>query len=257
MYYIPYHGLGKLLRRIIPEKLRPLGYLTHLTREKTSNCVRQGPFAGMRYIATSIGSAYIPKLLGIYEKELNPFVEAICAKKPALIVDVGAAEGYYAIGLARKSPYTRVIGYEMETNGQEAMNQMAVLNDVADRVSVRGKCEPSDLEEVIEKEPHPVVICDVEGYEQYLLDQTAVPSLRRAVILVELHDFLVPNITEELQRRFFSTHRIVHIWQEPRSRAEFPWRTWGTRLLPKSYLDWTVSEWRPVKMAWLYMEPKE
>ena len=83
------------------------------------------------------------------------------------------------------------------------------------------------------------------------------PALAKAVILVELHDFIIPGITDELKRRFEATHRIKHIWQQPRSRSQFPWRTWGTRLIPNSYLDWSVSEWRPVQMAWLWMEPHD
>jgi hypothetical protein len=58
-----------------------------------------------------------------------------------------------------------------------------------------------------------------------------------------------------LRGRFESTHRIKHIWQEERSRDEFPWRTAGTAVLPRRYLDWAVSEWRPDRMSWLWMEP--
>jgi hypothetical protein len=247
--------MTSLLRRVIPERFRPIGYLTHLVRERTNCQVRQGPFAGMRYISNSVGSAYLPKLLGIYERELNHCVEMICAGKPSLIVDVGAAEGYYAVGLARRNPQARVIGFEMETRGQQALREMAELNAVADRVEIRGKCEPADLALALGENITPVVVCDVEGYEEKLLDPVAVPALRGAAILVELHDFIIPGITEELQRRFTNTHRVDLIWQDPRSGHEFPWRTLGTALLPSSYLDWAVSEWRPVRMAWLWMEP--
>ena len=75
-------------------------------------------------------------------------------------------------------------------------------------------------------------------------------------MLVELHDFIVPEITDLLIGRFTETHEITHIWQESRSKSDFPWRTVMTRLLPQSYMEWTVSEWRPVRMAWLWMEPK-
>lgn len=249
--------IDKILRALIPQRLRPIGYLTSLTRERTGCAVRQGPFAGMAYVKVSQGSAYIPKLLGIYERELAPQVEALVGRNPRLIVDVGAAEGYYAVGLARRLPQARVIAYEMEPGGQTALRDMAKLNRVDNRLDVRGKCEPSDLDAALADEPAPVVVCDVEGYEEKLLDPVAVPALKRAAILVELHDFIIPRITETLKERFGHTHRIEHIWQESRHRDEFPWKTSGTRLLPKSYLDWAVSEWRPVKMAWLYMEPKE
>jgi hypothetical protein len=243
------------IRRVLPEGYRPIGYLTNLVRNRTGGVVRQGPFKGMRYVANSVGSAYLPKLLGIYERELAPRIEQICAAKPALIVDVGAAEGYYAVGLALRNPQARMIAFETEENGRVALKQMARLNGVP-RLEIRGKCEPNDLQTALAGNAAVVVVCDVEGYEDKLLDLTSVSALRQASILVETHEFVVPGITENLKCRFDRTHTVEQIWDEPRSRDEFPWRTLATALLPERYLDWAVSEWRPVRMAWLWMQPK-
>lgn len=252
----PTRAAAGLIRHWVPARFRPIGYLTHLARRRTGSTVRLGPFKGMRYVDTAQGSAYIPKLLGIYERELTSQVEDLISRRPGLIVDLGAAEGYYAIGLARRLSDARVIAYEMEPSGQAALRKMAALNEVGSRVDIRGKCEPADLVEALGSETGAVVVCDVEGYEEKLLDPVTVPALRQAAILVELHDFLVPDITQTLMQRFEATHRIEQVWQQPRSRDEFPWRTLGTALLPGSYLDWSVSEWRPVRMAWLWMTPK-
>ena len=229
--------------------------MTHLVEQRTGRRVRNGPFGGMNYVNRSWGSAYLPKLLGTYERELHGCVEKICSMKPGLILNVGAAEGYYTVGLARRNPQARVIGFEMNVLGRQALQEMAELNGVAERVEVRGQCEPTDLSAAMDHDPHPVVICDVEGYEAELLDPRAVSALRRATVLVELHEYLVPGITDQLQKRFAPTHRVTHILQESRSRAEFPWCTLGTTLLPNSYLDWALSEWRPELMGWLWMLP--
>ena len=133
---------------------------------------------------------------------------------------------------------------------------MAELNGVADRLIVRGRCEPAGLAEALEDHRAAVIICDVEGHEEVLLDPGQVAGLRDAVVLVETHEFVRRGITDELCSRFAPSHAIERIWQEPRSRAEFPWRTLGTRLLPVSYLDWAVSEWRPERMSWLWMTPR-
>lgn len=62
--------------------------------------VRRGPFAGLRYPShDAVGSSLWPKLLGSYEAELAPTFEALCATPYRTVVDVGAAEGYYAVGL--------------------------------------------------------------------------------------------------------------------------------------------------------------
>ena len=187
------------LKWLIPARYRPIGYLIHLTRTRTDNRVRSGPFAGVRYVDDSVGSAYIPKLLGIYESELTAQVEIICRQKPGLIVDIGAAEGYYAVGLAVRNPQAKIIAFEMNPKGQAALREMSSLNKVSSRVEVRGKCEPADLITALGDTPEPVVVCDVEGYEDKLLDPQVVPALARTTLLVELHDWIIPGITEELK----------------------------------------------------------
>ena len=248
--------MAAIIRRIVPARLRPLGYLEGLTRRRTSCRVRTGPFAGMRYGTESIGSAYIPKLLGIYESELWPFIEQSCSKAVRLVVDIGAAEGYYAIGLARRIPTATVVAFEADVNGREALRHTVALNGVSSQVEILGKCEVTDLERALAADRCPLLICDVEGYEQTLLDPARVPSLLSATILVEVHDFIVPGVGALLYRRFKTTHTIQRVKQQRRQPGEFPWRTIVTALLPSSYLDLAVSEWRPVSMSWLWMEPR-
>jgi len=249
--------IASLIRRLVPERYRPIGYLTHLVRQRTGCRVRLGPFAGMRYVSNSIGSAYVPKLLGIYERELAQVMEQACARQPPLIVDIGAAEGYYAVGMALRNPKARIVAFEAEERGRAALRQMALLNSVVDRIEIHGRCEPFVLQSTVADQKGGLVICDVEGYEEHLLDPVVVPELNGATILAEMHDFVRPGITEEIRRRFAATHRCERIWQEPRTRKDFPFQTIGTALLPGSYLDWAVSEWRPVRMSWLRLEPHD
>jgi len=70
MYSIPLS-----VRKAVPGQFRPITYLTSLTRRRTGCRVHAGPFKGMRYGLISVGSAYIPKLLGTYERELAILIE--------------------------------------------------------------------------------------------------------------------------------------------------------------------------------------
>src|ERR1700676_177840 len=88
--YRDYEMTAEFIRAVIPARWRPIGYLEHLVRSRTGGRIPTGPFAGMRYIDNAFGSASGPKLLGIYERELNPFIEQACAQNFPLIVDVGA-----------------------------------------------------------------------------------------------------------------------------------------------------------------------
>jgi hypothetical protein len=245
-----------LARKLTPDAVRPYRYFAALARSRTGQRVIDGPFKGMRYIDRSVGSAYVPKLLGIYERELAAIVEEIIASKPALIVDVGAAEGYYAVGLACRLPETRMIAFEMDAGGRAAIAEMAAANNVADQVTVLATCEPEGLNAALDGQKGAVVIMDVEGYEDVLLDPAKVPALASATFLVELHEFAVAGISETIAGRFGATHDLELVWAESRSRADFPWRTTVTSLLPASYIDGAVSEMRPPRMSWYFARPK-
>jgi hypothetical protein len=172
------------------------------------------------------------------------------------VVDIGTAEGYYAVGLARRLPATKIIGFETTQEGRDLLAEMARLNGVADRIDIRGQCEVDDLRNAMEGSSRTVVICDVEGYEQVLLDPEKVPDLRTAMILVELHEFIVRGISKEIESRFASTHNAYIFLEQPRTRADYPFNNWYTRLLPTAYATYRVQEFRPERMSWMVLEPK-
>ncbi len=255
MKHISWKSIGQLARRVIPERFRPSGYLTESTRKRTGGRVAGGPFVGMSYIGRAYGSAYIPKLLGIYERECADAIEDLVARAPRLVVDIGAAEGYYAVGLALRLPGARIVAFEMNPGAREALREMARLNAVDNRLEIRGRCDPEELMDVLVGESV-VIVCDVEGYEDVLLDPDLISALKEIPILVELHDFIVDGVTVRHTDRFCCSHRLVHILEQDRQTEDFQRRTLGTALLPRTYLEWAVSEWRPVRMAWLWMVPK-
>ena len=70
--------------------------------------VLQGPLAGLEFIAQSAEGCHIPKLLGCYEQPLQPFVSKAIEADYEVILNIGCAEGYYAVGTARKMVKTQV-----------------------------------------------------------------------------------------------------------------------------------------------------
>jgi hypothetical protein len=248
--------LHRLAKVFVPAPLRPSNVLTRAVVRRTGQVVVAGPFGGMKFVATCVGSVYCPKLLGVYERELHPVIEVVVRIRPDQVVNVGAAEGYYAVGFARILRATTVVAFEQTAEGQALIGEMAKLNSVADRVRVCGRCDLPDLTNALmPTSGRTVIICDVEGYEATLLDPAAVPGLAEAWVLVELHEFVMPGVGKLIRDRFAATHRIVEIPQGERSRADYPYLPWYTWLLPKAYATFPVSECRPARMSWLWMEP--
>jgi len=63
-----------------------------LERLKKSQIVVGGPFKGMRYHGEAVCGAAAPKILGVYESELAPFLLRWSTVPFQHIIDVGAAE---------------------------------------------------------------------------------------------------------------------------------------------------------------------
>jgi SAM-dependent methyltransferase len=181
--------------------------------------VQAGPFIGMKYVNRATGSTATPKLVGSYECELHPWIARLCSQSYDRIVDIGCAEGYYAVGLARQIPSATVVGFDLDPLSRELCAEMARLNNVADRVSIQGKCTAKSLSDAITGRT--LIISDCEGFELDLLDPVASPRLKSADMLVELHDVFRPGLTVTLRRRFESTHHFELVSTQPRAPLQF------------------------------------
>lgn len=250
--------MKSLLRKIIPYSYTPSGYVDHLIRRRSGLVVQSGPFKGLKYINQASGSVFPPKLLGIYELELQPIIQSVLNNPPQLFVDIGSAEGYYAVGMARELPAeTEIIAYEMDARARRSLQQLAEKNNLAQRIQLKEKCEPRDLSSALRGCEKAFILCDVEGYEKQLLDPETVPELATAQILVELHDFLEPGVSDLIRHRFEATHTIEIITEKQRSLEHYPYSNAVTKVLPSKYRLWAVGEHRTVQMHWFWMKPKD
>lgn len=218
----------------------------------TQGRVQTGPFAGMVIVPNFMwgDSDICAKLLGVYEDELHDSVESAIAADPDLVVNIGSAEGYYAIGMAARCSRARVIAADLEPAAQEITALNAAANGLSNVVPHAG-VDPERLQSLLEASERPVVISDCEGYEDALMDLAAVPALTRARILVETHDVLDAGITDRIAQRFQATHRTVKIEQAGKDPYQF-----GFLRTVSDCDKWClVHEGRPETGYWLWMEP--
>jgi hypothetical protein len=217
--------------------------------------VLAGPFAGLRYLPGSVGSVHFAKLLGTYELELRPQIEELIALAPEVVINIGAGEGYYAVGLAARLPGARVIAFETDAGGRHMIGQMAAFNGTGVRLDIRGHCSLSDLVDALPRTGNPALIIDAEGAEGELLDPEKIPALARTTMLVEVHDFVAP-LGDLLRRRFAPTHSIEEIWSRPRTALDLPPQIRLMALTPWRIRAVNVmDEKRPRPMRWFWCQP--
>jgi hypothetical protein len=221
--------------------------------------VMSGPFRGMRYVPGAVGSHLHPKLLGTYERELHPLLESFRQHPVETAFDIGAAEGYYAVGMLFANLALHVVAFESNPQGQALLTQMAELNGVGDRLSVFGACSVAAFNEQLNAvgDQSSLVMIDVEGFESLLLDPIRVPVLKRLNILVEVHDFVLPGLTEEILARFRDTHAVERFDEQPRRLAENTCLSGVVRILPRRYRMLPLNEYRPCRMHWLWLTARQ
>lgn len=96
--------------------------------------VMQGPLVGLEFIAQSAEGCHIPKLLGCYEQPLQPYITKALQSDYDVILNIGCAEGYYAVGMTRVLTRTEVFAHDLDPNAQARCRELAAKNGVADRI---------------------------------------------------------------------------------------------------------------------------
>lgn len=223
--------------------------------DRTAGKVQTGPFKGMTILPQfSWGDGdTAAKLLGVYEDELHPAIYDVAQRKPDMFINVGCAEGYYAIGASRLLNCIPGIAADINYEAVKITMSNAMANNVRNMEFLHLDAEYNWLEPKIKLVERPWLIVDCESYETTLLDLDRSPSLKKSIILVECHDCMVPGITDTLTNRFKDTHNIQSIKQQFKDPYQFEF------LDEVSDCDkWAlVHEGRPSTMTWLYMVPNQ
>lgn len=220
------------------------------TLVQDSTLIRSGLFEGMDYVVNAAEGALLPRLLGIYERELAPDLRAFAAEGLEQIVDIGCAEGYYAVGLARLMPDVIVNAYDIDAVARRRCSLLAKANNVEDRIIIREAFCGEDFEQF--RGAKTLVFIDAEGFEDEILRPDLYPALETLNIIAETHPGHRPGVTERLIERFSATHDIKRL--DPTvEAANLP-----AQLTGRSHLDMMLAcwEWRAGPTPWLIMRPR-
>jgi len=232
------HGLERARRAAAP-----------VIWKQTGGKIASGPFAGMTYLLSSGPHQFTQKLLGTYEKELAGIIDEVCKVGYRSVVDIGAAEGYYASGLAYRIRHARVWAFETESRLHAALREIAEANGLLDRIEILGRCDAVGLRRTLAAAGKSLLVCDVEGAELDLLDPATVPELAMADILVEVHDGRHPGVGQTLRERFQATHEVSSVSPARRVAADLP----DAVVLERSVAEQVMDECRGISTGWLWM----
>jgi hypothetical protein len=200
--------------------------------------VLEGPFKGLE-IPRSVAAEHLgPYLLGIYERELHPFLLSLAPGAVPLIVNVGAKFGYYSAGLARRLD-APAIAFDADPWARARLRETADLNKVP--VTIRGRCTRADLENLPDGT---LVVIDCDGCEEVLLRDPVPRGILRSLVIVELHDDVMNG--DDVRGTLRKSHVVKEV---PSVNALAP-----PAMLP-AQRKLAVEELRP-KQRWLICTPR-
>lgn len=220
--------------------------------------VRYGPFSGLhlggKYTWSSGDLA--AKLFGVYEQEVLSELVRVSQGR-ATFIDIGAADGYYAVGAVKSGLFKKCIAIEKNEKSQSNIRLVAETNQVLGQLSVYGEVSTDDLLVISQevKLDDVVMLIDIEGGEFDLLEEKVINQFRFSALIVEMHDWMVADgirLREELLARLSVHHHIKIVTKAIRDlsgRVELAVKNDDHRWL-------VCSEGRGRQMEWLVCEPK-
>ena len=163
----------------------------------------------------------------------------------------GIVVGEVVNGLFKNS-----ICYEISEYGRETIQTNAKLNNVSDKVDIRGAATKNFHRDLSSNTLSKcVLLIDIEGAEFEILDATSFEAFRNSIIFVELHDWFFSDGSEKLEqlkKDAALTHSISELKMSSRDLSQFA-------ELKKFNDDdrWLLcSEGRGQLMTWLRFDPR-
>lgn len=156
--------------------------------------VKSGPFAGLQMTGSGNTSAGVlgAKIFGLYEQEVIRELQGLLPR--ARLVNFGAADGYFPLGLLKAGLAEHAICFEMSPVGRTEIAENAAANGLTERVTIKGAVTPgveSDLAALGVVASETLILCDIEGAEFDVLSEAFLAWAEGASLVVELHDRLM------------------------------------------------------------------
>jgi hypothetical protein len=225
------------------------------TYDLCDGVVRYGLFEGLKlnretwWGKSDLGS----QCLGFYEKEI---LNLIARRGPyEIFLDIGAADGYYAVGMLQSRMAKKVICFETSKEGQLAIQKNWITNNSVGELNVHGEANQLSIEKAA-KDIHKkksLVLVDIEGFEFSLLSKDVISLLKECELVIEIH-----NWVEDFEHKYIKllSDLDFHFKITPLKRIN---KDIDIPLL-RSFTDdnrlLVTSEHRPCLMRFLHLVPR-
>ena len=263
-----YGGITDLINRILAKLKINFKFKTQIERKKeyflskviklSNSQVMAGPYKGTEFVVKSYWGSYdmSSKLLGSYERHIQEKIVEIKNKNNLeIIINIGAGEGYHIVSLIKNNFFADGIAFESETESQNLLKDNLKLNNIENKVKIYGEANFDLIKKLnVQNVNKTLFLIDIEGEEFNLLNNSFLELFKKSYFVIEMHEFILKDKQKvknfyELIEKNFRTHLIKNNCVNLYEIKELNLVSDNVRMLG-------LSENRPSKMNWLFLEPK-
>ena len=218
--------------------------------------VRRGPFKGMKYQETKSAPLLFAKLIGSYERELHPLIEELCQNDYTEVVNIGCAEGYYAVGFAIRIKSAKIYAFDIDEKAISSCKTLAAANQVADRIVYGNFCDKETLMKIPITQKA-LIFCDCEGCEKDLFSKEVADYFKNSDLLIEIHDSKDLCISSTIRSNFKSTHniKVIESIDDIKKAKVYEYNEISDENLEMRKM--LLGEYRPSIMEWFFITPQK
>ncbi len=242
---------------------RKLWLVNHLF-EISKGQVISGHFKGMKLLKKSNWDKKIyeynpdlsSKIAGCYEQEVqDKIVELQKKDKKKCFINLGAGEGYFALGVLNSGLFQHSIAFEISDNSRNIMIENSKLNKLDDKLSIKYVANLSFLNDILDSEKKLddiFILSDIEGAEFEIFNDDNLSKLKNCNLIIEFHRHPVDEKNKKFEEKLNKYFKVSLLSMSNRSFSDIP-------LLKELNDDdrWLIaSENRPYLMNWFVCTPK-
>lgn len=235
--------------------LRKRSLTNRIIKEFNSKKILNGPYksVNIEYIDWRC-DAHLPKLLGIYEKEVQKEIIQLSKKnRLKYFINFGASDGYHIISLIKRKYFQYGYAFEIDKIVKNKLIKNIRHNNLTKKIKVFDNANFLDVFNNLKSNQlkKSLFLIDIEGGEYSIFNNKNLKYLKSSFFLIEIHKIQKKNIKtfENFLANYFKI-KIIH--QSERNPNEIK------KLENFSENDkWIMmSETRPYQMKWILLYPK-
>lgn len=192
--------------------------------------------------------------LGLYEKEILDFISKYKKNYFENFIDIGAADGYYGIGMLHSLYVKNSICFELTENGRNSIYSNWETNGSPGELKIFGNIF-EDFNEGINSInlSKSLILIDIEGAEFDFLTEKNLKILSKSIIVIEIHNWIENFMSKyenflKIASKYFKINILKRKERNTLTFNELRSFTDDNRLL-------LTSEGRPCLMRFLSLEP--